>query len=793
MKSLSEVEVFCDGIGSDKQDVVVKPKKIRSHRLFWEMVGTGVISFVLGSVLFIPLFNNRTGYDILIERIGSSSKTVGNSSTDDEVVIPEPYLYEEFIKPSNSFGLDNTTFKSVNWSYFKQLFNAHTQWSLEYDIGQGWQNGNQYLGVDKTWNETLGGWKINLTFTNPSSMNVKARFTFACDLVVLDFVERDGTQVNLNYTVPGTDEVYNVFFNWSDLQSYPGLWFNKGRTDDLFWFRFGHDSVPPGVYVFDPMFGYNTASSGTLGYERVIKGLPAECPSSGTADEISVFIYSDTYVGNVVCGIYNYDAGGDLATTLVGQTETKAVSTGNGWQTFDFSEPKPTLVGGTTYVLATWGSLGDGNLKILYLYDVDYDIGITKYLGTSPGDLPSPLEGESQADHIYWITCNYTESAGESWSNVCPVASGEQPSNSSTDISLVPACGVFITDGNSNHTMNCTFATNESGDWVNKQTNTSVANNTGINWTYNSANTQSTKYYWRIYVHDGICNQSFTYSFTTKANVSEGTWQSVDSTFNGNYTNSSHWTLLDDTINGTFYDSHIWNTVDDTVNGLFYNETKNILLDDSINGIYTNSTYWELLDDTINGIYINTSHWTLLDDTINGTFYDSHTWNTVDDSINGLYYNETKYILLDDTINGVYHNSTFWEMFNDSINGFYFNTSHWTLIDDTINGLFYNESKWNSFDDSINGLYYNLSDKTVWQSFDDTVNGVYTNTSTVWHSIDSSINGRYINYTGNFTTGVIITNRKSIVMFSAAILFSGVAIAVILFYFLTRRKHYARR
>ena len=49
---------------------------------------------------------------------------------DGDEELPEPYIYTDFIKPPNSFGIGNTTFKTVNWTYFKQLFNQHCDWML---------------------------------------------------------------------------------------------------------------------------------------------------------------------------------------------------------------------------------------------------------------------------------------------------------------------------------------------------------------------------------------------------------------------------------------------------------------------------------------------------------------------------------------------------------------------------------------------------------------------------------------------------------------------------------------
>jgi hypothetical protein len=208
-------------------------------------IGFFIISFIFFLGWILPFFNKNS----LINESNISNQNNNIVSLGDEE--PEPYIYR--YASQNSFGIIN--YKEVNWSYFKSLFNAHTSWILEYKrySYSDWTNGNQYLSINKTWNEN-GFWKIGLTLNVPVPV-YSARFTFGCDLVVLDYVERSGYEVWLNYTVPGTTEVYSVFFNWSDMASIPNVVFTHGKTNDMFWFRFSRDNIPAGTYYFDPLFG----------------------------------------------------------------------------------------------------------------------------------------------------------------------------------------------------------------------------------------------------------------------------------------------------------------------------------------------------------------------------------------------------------------------------------------------------------------------------------------------------------------------------------------------------------
>jgi len=63
-----------------------------------------------------------------------------------------------------------------------------------------------------------------------------------------------------------------------------------------------------------------------------------------------------------------------------------------------------------------------------------------------------------------------------------------------------------------------TFATNESGSWVNKQTNTSCTNGS-YSWVFTDADEYDTEYWWRVYVNDSVNNVSQNFSFTTAAIV----------------------------------------------------------------------------------------------------------------------------------------------------------------------------------------------------------------------------------------------------------------------------------
>jgi hypothetical protein len=114
--------------------------------------------------------------------------------------------------------------------------------------------------------------------------------------------------------------------------------------------------------------------------------------------------------------------------------------------------------------------------------------------------------------------------------STAPTISNESPTNQSTNQAMQPTCSVTVTDANGQY-MNVTFASNYTGSWVNYQTNSNVDSGSTPDWVFEAANTNLTKYYWRVYAHDGTYNISETYHFTTLANstgaiktTSSGTW-----------------------------------------------------------------------------------------------------------------------------------------------------------------------------------------------------------------------------------------------------------------------------
>lgn len=654
------------------------------------------VAFTLMLVMLFPVFNGKSGLNV-IETLLDDNLNI-NPVGDDPPLDPDGEAYHYWYAPENSFGISST--KTVNWSYFKQLFLAHTDWMMEYKQYESsdWTEAPpQYWGFERTWNDT-GFWKFNLILDVPVDI-YSARFTFGIDLPCLQYVERNGYEVWVNYTANAT-ETYSCMFNWSDMANIPGVIFTHGKTDEMFWFRFRRDNIPAGHYEFDPYFGW--IASGTDINAYYITGSWAEFSPgyNAYAKSISVRYKTVGVVGNheFQCALYEYvDYSSSYVGNLHAGTEIKDCYLTNSfqWFTFDF-ESTVGLTNGTKYYIISNYAGAATQIRI----DGASGAGYSIYRNPGVSPLPSPLTGEGASGYKRSIYCNYTRS---------PTFSNPSPTNNSVDQSLTPKCAITVADPDGD-TMDITFASNYSGSWVNYQTNSSVGNGS-YSWNASPAfNTELTRYYWKVYCNDATVNISEIYYFTTAANE---TWQIINNTINGSYSNTTAWKAISITINGTYSnDTIIWTS-----------------FSTDINGTYSNSTSWKNIITTINGTYSNTTQWKTIIDTINGTYTNTTTWRPIDTTINGTYSNTSilSWQVIINTINGTYSNTTAWKNIIITINGTYSNTTAWKAISTTINGTYSNSTVFKPFSTDINGTYSN--DTITWSTISTTINGTYSNIS----------------------------------------------------------------
>ncbi len=378
----------------------VSSKKVRRRNILIAL-GCLVACAILGLSLVLPFFDDRSRYYIGQTGLQDKNKDdVGDWDNDSEA-------FHYFYPPGDGFGNINPV-KTVNWSFFKEKFTKHTFWRLEYKRYEwnDWTNGNQYLTVNRTWNET-GFWKINLTFTAPVDV-YEARFIFACNLSVLDYVEKDDYEVWLNYSFNATENI-SLMFNWSDLNQYQNLYYQKGVQNGKFYFLFGKQNIPAGEYVFDPSFGHTGAGGSYQATAYDIRGTVFTMGATGgTADNISVYI-RDNNAGNISAGIYLNSTKAQVA--YCEEAEETVPPSSTGWRTLDVVSGG-TLLANTEYALGFWNN-GSG-MRFYYDSDANYSFHDNcNKLVYSDFIAVDPVTYDSTSSQTYSIYCSYTESGGD--------------------------------------------------------------------------------------------------------------------------------------------------------------------------------------------------------------------------------------------------------------------------------------------------------------------------------------------------------------------------------------------
>lgn len=493
----------------------------------------------------------------------------------------EAYFY--WTAPPSSFGIKNMRF--LNETFFQQKFQNHFYKDAMYKrySYSDWQNGNQYVTVNKTWNSS-GFWKIDIILDIPVDI-YEVNISFGCDIPVLQYIDREGYEIWIVYQANNTEN-YTICFNWSDIANIPGLWITKHKEDGIFWISLHKNNVPAGYYVFDPTFGEYNVLADWHDLINNVCGFRVQAPASGYITSVTVYLggvgagekiratvyHEDDYINDTI----EYD-GGDLVSS--------------NWNTLVFDEPYIPIISGDWYNISFVAShdiyvkIGSGSLSI-------WD-DATVY-GSA---FPNPFDGVETANKNMSAYVTYVESG-----NNAPTQSGESPVNGSTGISLTPNLFVVCNDTDGD-TMNATWWSNSSGSWVQfAVANTSISSDTNITQTNSNFSNYNTKYWWSVNLSDGMGGwNNETYSFTTLADT---TPPNVTINFAGNLSDSGgpyYKPPYEDDANYTLYPTGGYYANDSRQSEEFIyvnvsaNETNNIVTNVWFNllneTIWTNWTY----------------------------------------------------------------------------------------------------------------------------------------------------------------------------------------------------------
>ena len=130
--------------------------------------------------------------------------------------------------------------------------------------------------------------------------------------------------------------------------------------------------------------------------------------------------------------------------------------------------------------------------------------------------------------NVNWIKFNI--------GNNPPTVDYKTPVNGSTGVAFSGGVTCYAyTNDTDGDPLDITWATNESGSWVNKYTNTSEAANGTESYTFTDFNTAGTTYWWKVYVNDGTDTTQEWYVFTTRTENEPGAPSSFVATADGRF------------------------------------------------------------------------------------------------------------------------------------------------------------------------------------------------------------------------------------------------------------------
>ena len=157
-------------------------------------------------------------------------------------------------------------------------------------------------------------------------------------------------------------------------------------------------------------FGYRFIGGSNQSIWDTITGTRFKVNLKGVADNVSVYIDpgNATSDSHYQCMIYRHND-----SKLMGISEEKNVTSGKGWQMFNFSVPKPVLMNDTEYVLGCWAD----NYTIKMYYDdaneeeMFYDDGSSTLIGhyfEGVYNYTPDINNFEHEDRRYSIYCRYT-------------------------------------------------------------------------------------------------------------------------------------------------------------------------------------------------------------------------------------------------------------------------------------------------------------------------------------------------------------------------------------------------
>ena len=337
--------------------------------------------------------------------------------------------------------------------------------------------------------------------------------------------------------IPNTGSFSALSYEYTDIDPPESSEFDLGGTITVSSISMTIDPDPPNEAAGSTAVYYDYVSGGTGGTDSGWDDFDSGYTDSGLAENTQYtyrakFRNGDANDDGEYCSsesVYTYanpPANGQLDVADFGQTWIL-------WRLVDVDNNPD--AGSTDGYFDIVTNPGGGSSGLSTSDDASYyyfnDTGLTA--GQEYG-MKARYDNFDGVDTTYCSEVKQTTTAAPP-SNNAPTVDYKTPVNGTTGVSPCPAVTVqaYVNDTDGND-LNVTWATNESGSWVNKHTNASVSANTTQSYQFTNFSNYSITYYWKVYVHDGTDNISETYHFTTSV-IST----SVDSISPYNQTSSS--------------------------------------------------------------------------------------------------------------------------------------------------------------------------------------------------------------------------------------------------------------
>ncbi|MEM3000013.1 MAG: hypothetical protein QXX34_05775 [Candidatus Bathyarchaeia archaeon] len=197
------------------------------------------------------------------------------------------------------------------------------------------------------------------------------------------------------------DTLTEAAFGTTLVHYYPTHWTGLGSTTWLSGTISDLQSDNGGYMQFSSVIGYSSIGSSSQSIENRIAGSQFTVLASGQVQSITAYIALSSGASNrkVKAAIYT------SSHNFVAGTQEQTVNS-NGWITFSFSDPKPTLTAGVDYILVVWADSESGDVFIRY------DSGSSNQghqVNRNYGSWPSSLSFTHE-NRKYSIYCTYSTS-----------------------------------------------------------------------------------------------------------------------------------------------------------------------------------------------------------------------------------------------------------------------------------------------------------------------------------------------------------------------------------------------